>query len=88
MPFIQITIAEAHDAATKRALITGCRPPRRPPECRRRRFGCGSSRSARTRSALILPTQHETPGLFSRISALFGELAIQPNVARHGHEAS
>lgn len=23
MPFIQITIAEAHDAATKRALITG-----------------------------------------------------------------
>ncbi len=43
---------------------------------------------ARPRSALILPTQRETSGLFSRISALFGELASQPNVARHGHEAS
>jgi hypothetical protein len=26
---------------------------------------------------MILPTKHETPGLFSRISALFDELGIQ-----------
>lgn len=31
---------------------------------------------------MILPTKHETPGLFSRISALFDELGIQPNVVQ------
>jgi hypothetical protein len=33
----------------------------------------------RTPGPMILPTKHETPGLFSRISALFDELGIQPN---------
>ncbi|SRR5712691_155377 len=31
---------------------------------------------------MILPTKHETPGLFSRITALFDELGIQPNVVQ------
>jgi DNA-binding transcriptional LysR family regulator len=31
---------------------------------------------------MILPTKHETPGLFSRISLLFDELGIQPNVVQ------
>lgn len=31
---------------------------------------------------MILPTKHETPGLFSRISALFDQLGIQPNVVQ------
>jgi DNA-binding transcriptional LysR family regulator len=31
---------------------------------------------------MILPTRHETPGLFSRVSALFDELGIQPNVVQ------
>ena len=31
---------------------------------------------------MILPTKHETPGLFSRISTLFDELGIQPNVVQ------
>jgi len=31
---------------------------------------------------MILPTKHETPGLFSRITALFHELGIQPNVVQ------
>jgi DNA-binding transcriptional LysR family regulator len=31
---------------------------------------------------MILPTQHETPGLFSRIRLLFDELGVQPNVVQ------
>ena len=31
---------------------------------------------------MILPTQHETPGLFSRIRLLFDELDLQPNVVQ------
>jgi DNA-binding transcriptional LysR family regulator len=31
---------------------------------------------------MILPTQHETPGLFSRIRQLFDELDLQPNVVQ------
>lgn len=31
---------------------------------------------------MILPTKHETPGLFSRITALFDELGIEPNVVQ------
>lgn len=31
---------------------------------------------------MILPTKHETPGLFSRITELFDELGIQPNVVQ------
>jgi DNA-binding transcriptional LysR family regulator len=31
---------------------------------------------------MILPTKHETPGLFSRITALFDELGIAPNVVQ------
>ena len=76
LPFIQITIAEAHDAATSGPGVSAgaAQEPGR--------LSAWISR-ARTWSALILPTQHETPGLFSRIRALFGELTIQPNVARH-----
>jgi DNA-binding transcriptional LysR family regulator len=33
-------------------------------------------------SPMILPTKHETPGLFSRISALFDQLGVQPNVVQ------
>jgi len=31
---------------------------------------------------MILPTQHETPGLFSRIRQLFDELGVEPNVVQ------
>jgi DNA-binding transcriptional LysR family regulator len=31
---------------------------------------------------IILPTKHETPGLFSRISELFDQLGIHPNVVQ------
>jgi phenylpyruvate tautomerase PptA (4-oxalocrotonate tautomerase family) len=88
MPFIQIAIAEAHDAATKRALITGVSAAAAATDMPEEAFRVWIVEVSRTRSALILPTQHETPGLFSRISALFGKLTIQPDVARHGHEAS
>jgi DNA-binding transcriptional LysR family regulator len=44
----------------------------------------GATVDARALAAgpMILPTQHETPGLFSRIRLLFDELGIAPNVVQ------